>query len=160
VADRVDVGCLERLCELAAANEAWLAERVIARAAEAGFGDETPRSRETWREAIRGLTDALFQAVYAISEGYAEGRARHDPVVAYGVVRARTHSPRAVTPEKWAGMLTCYRGAYLDLLDSAEFNDASRAVCARFIDRVFERFESGFHAEWEAASAGGEAGEA
>jgi hypothetical protein len=101
---------------------------------------------------VRGLTDALFQAVYGVADGYAEGPARHDPIVAYGVVRARTHSPRGVTPQLWLGLLRLYRRAYIDLLALGDFEEGARLVCERFIDRVFDRFEEGFCIEWEAQS--------
>lgn len=153
--DDVDTACLQHLCDLAVSNETWLVDRVIAHADRAGLGDRGPRSKETWRDAVRGLTDALFQAVYAVTDGYAEGHSRNDPVVAYGVVRARTHSRRAVSPAMWDGMLECYRLAYLDLLGLDTFESSDAAICLRFVDRVFQRFENGFHTEWAALSHAG-----
>jgi hypothetical protein len=139
------------MCDLAGANEDWLVARVGEYADEHGFV-ERPRSEVVLRDAVRGLTDALFQAVYGVADGYAEGPARHDPIVAYGVVRARTHSPRGVTPQLWLGLLRLYRRAYIDLLALGDFEEGARLVCERFIDRVFDRFEEGFCIEWEAQS--------
>jgi hypothetical protein len=157
VSSGLDNDCLERLCDLAGANEDWLVERVMALADDCGLPEHGGRSPRTLREAVRGLTDAIFQAVYGVSDGYAEGPARHDPVVAYGVIRARTHGPRGVGAGQWLSFLQCYRMAYQDLLllrGSLEPDCAF--VCGRFIDRVFDRFAAGYQEELHAVGHSGQ----
>lgn len=139
-----DISCLERMCDLIAANEDRLVAHVTASVDQAGESAHAPRSMLSWRDSIRGLSDALSQAVYWDDSGYAEGPAHHDPVVAYGVVRARSHADRGVRPAQWLALLTHYRDAYTALVRSSDLTPEEREICCRFVDRVFDRFESGF----------------
>jgi hypothetical protein len=143
VLDRDNGNCLERMCDLIGSSEDRLVDRVID-AATTGALSRVPRSEDAWRDSIRGLSDAIFQAAYAVSDGYAEGPAHRDPVVAYGIVRARTHRTRGVHPADWIALLRHFRAAYLDLVHEAGFAEQDEAVCHRFIHRVFDRFEAGF----------------
>lgn len=139
--------CLERMCDLIGASEDWLVQTVIASARELGAAGHAPRSMASWRDSVRGLSDALFQAVYAVGDGYAEGPAHGDPVVAYGIVRARSQIGRGMRPELWLDLLQHYRVSYLALIRSSEMDGDDQEVCCRFVDRVFDRFEGGFRDE-------------
>ncbi len=72
-------------------------------------------------------------------------RPRHDPVVAYGIVRGRHQGDRGVSPRDWSMLMRHYRNAYLELVrSSGVFADDELVVCRRFIDWVFDRIEDGF----------------
>jgi hypothetical protein len=135
--------CIESMCDWIGGSEDQLVDQVMLAAAERGM-NRAPRSMEAWRDSIRGLTDAISQAVYGVSEGYVEGLAHRDPVVAYGIIRARTHHGRGVKPADWLALLRLYREAYLEVVSEMSLTDAERSVCHTFIHRVFDRFEAGF----------------
>lgn len=147
MAQHEQTNCLERMCAAIGAGEDWLVDRAQVLAREQGIR-RTPHTDLARREAIRGLSDAIFQAVYGNVDGYAEGPAHGDPVVAYGVVRARLQVGRGVRASDWVRLVHHYRHAYLELLSNAELGDEEDVeICRRFIHRVFDRFENGFCTE-------------
>ncbi len=140
--DPAEHGCLERMCDIIAGSEDLLVEMVMETARERGI-EHAPRSPESWREAVQGLSDAVFQAVYGHLETAGEGP-RHDPVVAYGILRGRTQRDRGVLPEHWCALLRIYRHAYVELVKAVDLPPDEALICRRFIAWVFDRMEDGF----------------
>lgn len=138
-----DGSCLERMCEIIGGGEGDLVRSVMKSAREHAL-ERVPRSEGAWLESVRGVSDAIFQAAYGIDDGYAEGPAHKDPIVAYGVVRARIHRDRGADPYAWTVLVRYFRRAYLDLLDASDLEGVELLVCHRFMHRVFDRFEAGF----------------
>jgi hypothetical protein len=144
-----DATCLERMCGIIGGSEEFLLATVAQSVRRKGLARHSPRSQAAWRESIRGLSDLIFQAAFA-DDGY-EG-AQFDPIVAYGVLRARAQVARGVDPSRWVELLALYRDAYLELMRVADLSPSESDACCAFVRGVFERFEAGFHAV--AASAG------
>lgn len=138
-----DENCLEAMCDLIGASEEWLLERVVDSVRESGL-TRSPRHEEDWRESVRGLSDVVFQALYAVAWGYAEGPVRNDPVVAYGIIRGRRHCSHGVAASDWHALMRHHRAAYIDLIAEAGFDEGAEEICQRFIHRVFDRIERGF----------------
>ncbi len=147
--------CLERMCDLIGGSEELLVGTVTEAVEEHGV-EHMPRSVEAWRESVRGLSDAIFQAVYAHLE--LDGP-RNDPVLAYGIVRGRVQNGRGVRPEDWTALIAHYRRAYLDLIASAGCPPEESCACRDFLERVFDRLENGFALGCEPCSKGGRAAE-
>jgi hypothetical protein len=137
------ITCLETMCEVIGAGEDRLLALLSDAAPRAG-GLRGPRSEHAWRDSVRGLSDAIFQAVYGVEGGYAEGPAHGDPVIAYGVVRGRAQLGRGVAAASWREFMDVYHRAYVELVRSAGFEEDELDICIRFLDRVFERIEAGF----------------
>jgi signal transduction histidine kinase len=144
-------------------HELWLMRRVRDYALERGYTRYTSTLEEAWRISIVGLTDSIAAGL-AISEkpwelGPDEDFAA-DPMAAFGVLEARKHRSRGVTLEMFMGLMKYYRQAYLDLVrmsspflptfpdPGAEDPDRDGELPARFIERVFDRIEIAFCAEW------------
>lgn len=135
--------CLERMCDIIAGSEDTLLG-MVAESVRLHGVDRGPHTSGAWREALRGLSDAIFQAVYGHLE-VADDAPRHDPVVAYGVVRGRLQGVRGVSPADWSRLMRYYRNAYVELVrSSGSFGEDELIVCRRFIDWVFDRMEDGF----------------
>lgn len=135
--------CLERMCDIIGGSEDALVAMVTDAVRLCGI-DRAPHSPETWREAVRGLSDAIFQAVYSHLDD--SDAPRHDPVVAYGIVRGRFQGRRGVLPEDWSRLMRLCRQAYLELVRTCgSFREDELAACRRFLDWVFDRLEDGFH---------------
>lgn len=149
-----DDDCLQRMCAVISANEEWLLERVVDSVRESGLAN-APRSEAGWRESVRGLSDAVFQAVYGVVAGASEGPMRGDPVLAYGVVRARRQHARGVRAADWHALLRHHRSAYVELVATCGFDEDEEEMCTHFLHSVFDRFERGFRQGYTASTTGG-----
>jgi hypothetical protein len=145
---RADGNVLERMCDVIGASEEWLLDRLVASVREGGLG-RTPRMEPTWRDSVRGLSDAVFQAVYAVPFGYAEGTVGTDPVVAFGMLRGRRHRANGVRSADWHALMRHHRAAYVGLIESSGFDEDEEEVCRFFLQGVFDRFERGFAKGYE-----------
>lgn len=142
-------------------NELWLMRQVRDYALERDYTRYTSTLEEAWRISIVGLTDSISSAL-AISEQPWElgpdDTFRADPMAAFGVLEAQKHRSRGVTLEMFMGLMKYYRQAYLDLVRNSfasqhgdpppKWEVGDEARFARFVERVFDRIEIAFCAEW------------
>lgn len=138
---------VDRLNGLLIGGEDWLVARVSAHAAAHGYGPHRP---EAWRESVSSISDALFQAAYdprALREHEA-GALDHDPITAFGVLRARSQYGRRTTLAGWLGLMRYYRRAFVELVQRAGLSHADEAASCDFVERFFDKLEAGFAAEW------------
>lgn len=138
-----DDNILERVCDLIGASEQRLLERVMKSVRESGLG-HAPREETDWRDSVRGVSDLVFQAVYGVPFGYAEGVVGADPVVAYGILRGQRHRSHGVVAADWHALMRHFRDAYVELVESAGLGEDDEEVCRQFLHGVFDRFERGF----------------
>jgi len=141
----------------------WLMRRVRDYALERGYTRYTSTLEEAWRISIVGLTDSIAAALAISDEPWEldpDDTFVSDPMAAFGVLEARKHRSRGITLEMFMSLMKYYRQAYLDLLRMAPppeqawpepgqgegRNSAARFVT--FIERVFDRIEIAFCAEW------------
>jgi signal transduction histidine kinase len=117
-----------------------------------GYSKYTSTLKEAWRTSISGLT-ASFERSLAERDGCLELGSdedyRSDPIAAFAIVEAKRHRERGIKLEMFLGFLKYYRQAYVDLI--REHNNLSAAecdICAHVINRLFDRIEIGFCAEW------------
>jgi len=137
-------------------HELWLMRRVRDYALERGYTRYTSTLEEAWRISIVGLTDSIASALAISEEPWELGPDDNfisDPVAAFGVVEAQKHRSRGVTLEMFMGLMKYYRQGYLDLVRLSfpplqEYALADSARYARFVERVFDRIEIAFCAEW------------
>ncbi|MBI5558116.1 MAG: PAS domain-containing protein [Deltaproteobacteria bacterium] len=144
-------------------HELWLMRRVRDYALERGYTRYTSTLEEAWRISIAGLTDSITAALAISEEPWELGPDDSfvsGPMAAFGVLEAQKHRSRGVTLEMFMGLMKYYRQAYLDLArmpapqpwpeqrrDEGESN-WDKELLARFIERVFDRIEIAFCAEW------------
>lgn len=146
-------------------HELWLMRRVRDYALARGYTRYTSTLEEAWRISIVGLTDSIIAALAISEEPWELGPEEDfvaDPMAAFGVLEARKHRSRGVTLEMFMGLMKYYRQAYLDLVrmsppflpecpepwHGAGGPDRNEELPARFIERVFDRIEIAFCAEW------------
>ncbi|MBU4262516.1 MAG: PAS domain S-box protein [Proteobacteria bacterium] len=151
------------LAELLKKNEMWLMRRIRDYAVERGYSRYTSTLEEAWRISIVGLTDSITSALAISVEPWELGPDDSfisDPIAAFGVLEAQRHRSRGVTLEMFIGLMKYYRQTYLDLVrtsypsrqkpsgQSLNESDDDGALSIRFIERVFDRIEIAFCAEW------------
>ncbi|SHF84288.1 ATP-binding protein [Vibrio gazogenes] len=144
-------------------NELWLMRRIRDYAVERDYSRYTSTLEEAWRIAIVGLTDSIISALTISEDPWElspEDTYISDPIAAFGVLEAQRHRSRGVTLEMFLGLMKYYRQTYLDLLrKSYPIGQASkeeplnevnndREKYSHFIERVFDRIEIAFCAEW------------
>jgi signal transduction histidine kinase len=152
---------MHRLAALLKENELWLMRRVRDYAVERDYTRYTSTLEEAWRISITGLTDSITSALAISDEPWELGpddTFMSDPMAVFGVLEAKKHRSRGVTLEMFMGLMKYYRLGYLDLIrisfpavqpdpgGKTRGNDG--ALFARFIERVFDRIEIAFCAEW------------
>lgn len=137
-------------------HELWLMRRVRDYAMERDYTRYTSTLEEAWRVSIVGLTDSIAAAMDISEEPWELGPDDNfisDPVAAFGVFEAQKHRSRGITLEMFMGLMKYYRQAYLDLIDISfpivqDEDCTDRDRFARFVERVFDRIEIAFCAEW------------
>jgi hypothetical protein len=128
----------------------WLTRRIEAYVHEHGAGAGVDGA-DAWAASVAEISDAMFEAgyrTYASPDHGEDITLRHDPVAAFGVLRARAHFDRRASLSAWLELMRHHRRGYAELVDSAEFGDRDLREVHRFVNRFFDRYESGFSAEW------------
>lgn len=147
---------MQQLALLLKEHEGWLMRRVRDYAIERDYTRYTSTLEEAWRVSIVGLTDSICAALELSAEPWELGPDDdfvHDPVAAFGVQEAQKHRTRGITLEMFLGLMKYYRLSYLDLVEAQEMEPQVLRRYARFIDRVFDRIEIAFCAEWSRSDA-------
>jgi diguanylate cyclase (GGDEF)-like protein len=138
-------------------QELWLMRRVRDYALEREYTRYTSTLEEAWRVSISGLTDSIICALAISDDPWELGPDDdyvNDPMAEFGKYEARMHRLRGITLEMFLGLMKYYRQSYLDLVNrsfpSQPEADSTKdsARYARFIERVFDRIEIAFCAEW------------
>ena len=149
--------------ELLKNNEMWLMGRIRDYAVERDYSRYTSTLEEAWRISIVGLTDSIISAL-AISEDPwefgPEDTFTTDPIATFGVIQAQRHRSRGISFEMFLGLMKYYKQSYLDLIRTTyptrqihteeQINEKNHdeARYGHFIERVFDRIEIAFCAEW------------
>ena len=142
-------------------NEIWLMRRIRDYAVARGYSRYTSTLEEAWRISIGGLNKSIESAL-GISEKPMELKPDDDfisdPIAAFGVQEAQNHRSRGVTLEMFMGLMKYYRQTYHDLINSSEADalpdadgateEKNRPRYRKVVDRVFDRIEIAFCAEW------------
>lgn len=137
-------------------HEGWLVRRVRDYAVEREYNRYTSPLEEAWRVSVAGLTDSICAALELSSDPWELGPDddfMHDPVAAFGVQEAQKHRTRGVTLEMFLGLMKYYRQGYLDLVAAQQDEPTLLRQYARFIERIFDRIEIAFCAEWSRSDA-------
>jgi len=144
---------MRELAELFSAREDWLIERVRAYAKARGFRRFATAMRRAWEASVAGLTEAMLAALVsgpgALETGPEDGPPPWaEEVGAFAVKEGRLHRERGVSLEQFLGLLSHFRQAYLDLVESGLRGSASRSLALRFVSRFFDRLVAAVAAEW------------
>ncbi len=143
-------------------HDVWLMRRVRDYALERGYTRYTSTLEEAWRISIVGLTDSIAAALEVSDAPWEldpDDSFVADPIAAFGVLEARKHRSRGVTLGMFTGLMKYYRQTYLDLLvqrypgqeEQAGKTGGLTAEAQRwayFMERIFDRIEISFCAEW------------
>ncbi|MBT8339899.1 MAG: GHKL domain-containing protein [Desulfatitalea sp.] len=138
-------------------NEEALIEKVLEFAITYGYAKYTSTLKEAWRISISGLTNSFVSAVqdkdFVVELG-PDQDFRNDPVADFAIVEAQRHRRRGIRLEMFLGFLKYYRQAYQDVIlnDDSLLSD-EKEICGYIADRLFDRIEIGFCAEWSGSSA-------
>jgi len=137
-------------------HEGWLMRRIRDYAVEREYNRYTSPLEEAWRVSVAGLTDSICAALELSSDPWELGPDddfTHDPVAAFGVQEAQKHRTRGITLEMFLGLMKYYRQGYLDLVAAQQDEPALIRQNSRFIERIFDRIEIAFCAEWSRSDA-------
>ncbi len=140
-----------RLHELIAHNEDWLIERIIGYAKEYDYVKYSSALKKAWRISIAGMSDTILKALENYDRPPALGpdiNHKNEPMAGFAVLEARKHRARGVGPGMFLGGLKCCRQGYIDLVRQAGFARDDEERCRLFVNRVFDRVEIAFCAEW------------
>ncbi|MGE4292441.1 MAG: PAS domain S-box protein [Desulfovibrio sp.] len=131
------------------ASEDALVEGILAHAQERGYTRLTSSKKEDWRLSIRGLTDALEEALRrgAIREISADDDLQDDPVVAFGLREAGLHRKRGVSLVMFQGLFKLYRRTFLEQLEA---RTPERDDLLRTLRLFFDRLELAICSFWAA----------
>lgn len=150
------------LAALLKERESWLMRRIRDYALGRDYTRYTSTLEEAWRVSVVGLTDSIAAALAISEEPWELGPDDNfitDPVAAFGVLEAQKHRSRGITLEMFMGLMKYYRQGYLDLVRLSfpplqEDALADSARYARFVERVFDRIEIAYCAEWSRSDTG------
>lgn len=148
---------MKKLSEIIANNEEWLMARILAYAKEHDYTMYTSTLMEAWRLSISGLSESILTAIQNypdIPELSPEEEFADDPVARFGIYEAQKHRRRGVPLPMFLGLMKYYRQSYLDLLAAQDWPPDTLARHALFLNRVFDRIEISFVAEWADKSPG------
>ncbi len=148
---------MERVRDLIAGGESWLAERVLEYAVQDGYGMHASALADIWRASISDLSASLLSLSAApgrspelpAGEDFPSG-----PVSAFGVLEARRHRDRGIDPRLSLLLMKFYRRSFVDLVLGAGFPPEERETRRRSVERFFDHAEVAFCLERERASRG------
>ncbi|MCZ7664863.1 MAG: histidine kinase [Thermoleophilia bacterium] len=149
------MGSTDLLCNLLAANKAWLLDRVLGYAKEHGYTRYAATQLKAWEISIIGLTDSILEALRTsgtIPELGPDDFAHDTPIVAFGKEEVRRHRSRGVTLPMFLGLVKYYRQSYLDLVRGSGLDARTEKDCLVLVERFFDYFEIGCSVEWNSLS--------
>jgi len=142
---------ISQLCEYITGSEEFLLEKTVQFAREQGYLKYTATSKEAWRIAIAGLSEALvkgLQTLYPNFELPVLADYSRDPIAAFAVLEAQRHRSRGVSLDMFLGLMKYFREAYFELVRAQNHNNTHRDQCTGVIQRLFDRIEIAFCMEW------------
>lgn len=141
----------------------WLMRRIRDYAVERKYSRYTSTLEEAWRISITGLTDSIASALLISEEPWElapDDTFLSDTIAAFGVLEAQKHRSRGITIEMFMGLMKYYRQTFLDVIripcpsqpkpleQPVNEDNTDWSHYALFIERVFDRIEIAFCAEW------------
>jgi signal transduction histidine kinase len=148
---------LQKLVDCLRKGEERQMERVLAHAMAHGYSKYTSTLKEAWRISVSGLTTSFASTLedpnFVVELGPDQDY-RSDPVAAFAILEAQRHRQRGIRLEMFLGFLKYYRQSYRDVIqDDDGLGAGEKDVFAYIIDRLFDRIEIGFCAEWSDSGA-------
>jgi len=132
-------------------HEDWLMLRVLDYARRQQYTRYTSTLEEAWRISVRGLSRSILVALAespSLPDFGPEDEFLTDRIGAFAREEARRHRERGVDLKMFLGLMKYYRQAYVDLLTEADWDRTVEQRTGLFVNRVFDRIEIGFCAEW------------
>jgi len=139
------------LKNLISSQEDWLVKRLFHYAFERNYVEGTAAVEEAWRNCAAGLSGAILEGIDTIYPDFEFGPDhdfRNDSLCAVIVDTAKRHRERGVSLQMFHGLMVYYREAWLDLVQSAQFEKDYENICLKIITRMFDRFMIALCAEW------------
>ena len=148
------IGPMRRLFYLIRKNEDLLMEKVLGYAHRQDYVKYTSTLQEAWRMSIRGLSDALCDAIDSgrSMEFTSDDTFVDDPVAAFGIREASLHRQRGIPYPMFMGLFKYYRESYYDLVREQDYTGEHKRKYILFMARVFDRIEIAFSTRWVAMS--------
>ncbi|MDP2847499.1 MAG: PAS domain S-box protein [Humidesulfovibrio sp.] len=134
-------------------SEDWLAGRALAYATERGYTAHASISEEACRLFIRGLSEALQEALgrgLAAVEMGPDDRFGESLLEAFAVAEARRQQAQGISLGEFLGLMSQYRQSYLDLVEQSMLADQLRRDSLRFASRFFDRLATAVSVDWNA----------
>lgn len=142
---------MQKLYDLIAENENWLIKQILYYAKKHKYTMYTSTLEEAWRMSIVGLSSSILSALQNtqdVPELTVDHDYYSDPIATFGILEAKRHRKRGVHFKMFLGLMKYYRQSYLDLVNRSGFEKDYKERCGLFIERIFDRIEIGFSAEW------------
>ncbi len=141
----------EQLKGILKTHEDWLMERILMYAERQGYTAYTSTLKEAWRLSISGLSGSMMEGLdqyKGVPEMTPEEDFKEDPVTRFGIIEAKRHKERGISLKMFLGLMKYYRQSYVDLVNFSVSKPKDRSVCELMVNRMFDRIEIGFCAEW------------
>lgn len=139
---------LKRLLE---SNEEWLMARILDHAIRQGYSAYASTLKEAWRMSISGLSASIIEGIRhyrGVPEMTPDDDFLDDPITLFGTIEAQRHRERGISLTMFLGLMKYYRQSYIELIRDQALPRTEADICERFIERIFDRIEIAFCAEW------------
>ena len=146
---------MTHLCERINANEELLLDKAVEHARRQGYLKYTATSKEAWRLAIVGLSDALTQGIQSLFPDYemsAQSNYTNDPITIFAIMEAQRHRSRGVSLDMFLSLMKYFREAYFELIYDNENDPITERLYINVVQRMFDRMEIAFCMKWAECS--------
>lgn len=141
---------IKPVCRLILDNEDWLMDRILHYAKLTQFTMYTSTLKEAWRMSIAGLSRSLIATLEGggAAELSPQDDYAGDPMAQFGVMEAKRHRARGISPAMFLGLFKYYKQTYRDLAESIPLAEDGRRWLLNGIERFYDRVEIAFLQHW------------
>lgn len=142
---------MDQFSSLLLSNQDFLIRRVLGYAKLHNYTKYTSTLEEAWMVSIKGLTQALLEAIQQnpqVPGLDADHDYSRDAISEFAILEADRHRVRGISFELFLGLMKYYRQAYLDLVAERGTGTDSDHRELIYINRFFDRIEIAFSTKW------------
>ncbi len=139
------------LCELLISSEENLVGKILQFALENSYTKYTSTLKEAWRVSIKGLTDAIVDAVKSMDKPpmpYADMDFGDNSLNDFGITEARNHRKRGVSLELFLGLYKYYSQSFQDIITESDRDKSEKELFSSWIKSCFWYIEISYLREW------------
>lgn len=132
-------------------NEEWLINRVIYYAKEHNYVKYFSAVKQAWSISVTEVSRLILTVLQKheyLPELSSDDDYIQDSIGYFGLLQANKHREREINLEIFLGVIKYFRQSYIDLVWQADFELEYKERCRLYLDRIFDRIEISFCANW------------